>query len=89
MLTRKEYYVRLGAGAAVAAAWWLGGGWYLESVGWSLGSILLVDVAATGALVQLLGVYPVPRYERYRAHFLHRSRDARADSKVQLPPSAP
>ena len=89
MLTRREYYVRMGIGAVVGVAWWLGMGWYLVSLGWSFGSILLLDVAATGALVHLLGVYPAPYYNRYRAQYLTRSEDARADSQVQIRPPAP
>ncbi len=89
MLTRREYYVRMGIGAVVGVAWWLGMGWYLVSLGWSFGSILLLDVAATGALVHLLGVYPAPYYARYRAQYLTRSEDARADSQVQIRPPAP
>ena len=89
MLTRREYYVRLCVGAVVGVAWCLGGGWYLHGLGWSFGLILLLDVAVTGALVHLLGVYPAPYYDRYTAHFLTQSQDARADSRVQLPPPAP
>jgi len=89
MLTRREYYVRLCVGAVVGVAWCLGGGWYLHGLGWSFGLILLLDVAVTGALVRLLGVYPAPYYDRYTAHFLTQSQDARADSRVRLPPPAP
>ena len=89
MLTRREYYVRMGIGAVAGIAWWLGMGWYLVSLGWSFGSILLLDVAATGALVHVLGVYPAPYYDRYRAQYLTRSEDARADSQVQIRPPAP
>jgi hypothetical protein len=88
MLTRREFYFRLVFGAVAAIAWWVGGSIYLDSIGWSYGAILLIDVAATGVLVRLLGVYPEP-YDRYKAQYLARSEDSRADSQVQIGPPAP
>ena len=63
------------------------GALYLDSLGWSLGAVLLIDIAATGVLVHLLGVYPAP-YDRYKAHYLRMSEDSRADSKLRIRPPA-
>lgn len=87
MLTRREYYTRLGVSLGAAVVVWIGGSAYLDSLGLSLGPVLLVDIAATAVLFRALSVYP-ERYDRYRARFVARREDSRADSKVQLRPTA-
>ena len=85
MLTRREYYIRLGFGAAAATAWWIGGSILLSNLGLGYGVVILIDILVTGGLLSALGVYPEP-YRRYKSRYLMRTEDSRAESRVKIEP---
>ena len=88
MLTRREYYIRLGVGAVAATAWWAGGSIVLSNFGLGYGVIILIDILVTGGLLSALGVYP-ERYSLYKSRYLMRTEDSRAESRIQIAPPAP